>query len=215
MSSNRHVSCTGAKADHRLALRPGDVERLARALASKLDVGGGEAGGEPFEAHARCGGRGGRGSGRHTRVARLVIAGDRQPAVVHLLAHALNQRLGERRQDGRVISTPCRRDSQSRRVAPWASSPRRLNDGQVECLLILGGNPVYTAAADLQFDQALGKVPLRIHLGLYEDETSRLCHWHLPETHYLEAWSDARAFDGTASLVQPVDRAAVPRALGT
>src|SRR5205085_2204256 len=54
------------------------------------------------------------------------------------------------------------------------------------------------------FEQALAKVPFRLHLSLHEDETSRLCHWHIPEAHYLEAWGDARAFDGTASLQQPL-----------
>ena len=71
-------------------------------------------------------------------------------------------------------------------------------------LLILGGNPVYTAPADMDFAAHLEKVPLRIHHRLYLDETSYLCDWHLPEAHYLETWSDARAFDGTASIVQPL-----------
>jgi molybdopterin-containing oxidoreductase family iron-sulfur binding subunit len=79
-----------------------------------------------------------------------------------------------------------------------------INDGQVDLLVILGGNPVYTAPADLKFGEALKKVATRVHLGLYDDETSVLCHWHIPETHYLEQWSDARAFDGTASIVQPL-----------
>src|SRR5262249_42190372 len=52
--------------------------------------------------------------------------------------------------------------------------------------------------------RALRKVPLRLHLSLYEDETSRLCHWHIPEAHYLEAWGDARAFEGTATIQQPL-----------
>ena len=79
-----------------------------------------------------------------------------------------------------------------------------MNNGQVDLLVILGGNPVYTAPADLNFGEALKKVATRVHLGLYDDETSAMCHWHIPETHYLEAWSDVRAFDGTASIVQPL-----------
>jgi Fe-S-cluster-containing dehydrogenase component len=73
----------------------------------------------------------------------------------------------------------------------------------VRLLLILGGNPVYTAPADLKFAALLDRVALRIHLGLYENETSQLCHWHVPEAHFLESWSDARAFDGTATILQP------------
>jgi Fe-S-cluster-containing dehydrogenase component len=79
-----------------------------------------------------------------------------------------------------------------------------VNAGRVEALLILGGNPVYTAPADLNFAAALQRVPLRVHLSLYQDETSRRCHWHLPEAHFLEAWGDARAYDGTATIQQPL-----------
>ena len=43
------VNCTGAKADHRLALRPGEIESLARAVASKLDVIKGDDAVGPFE----------------------------------------------------------------------------------------------------------------------------------------------------------------------
>src|SRR5258708_35111676 len=71
-------------------------------------------------------------------------------------------------------------------------------------VVILGGNPVYMAPADLKFAEHLAKVPLRIHLGLHQDETAVLCDWHIPEAHYLESWSDGRAFDGTASIVQPL-----------
>src|SRR5262249_58086980 len=79
-----------------------------------------------------------------------------------------------------------------------------LNGGKVDLLLILGGNPVYTAPADLNFADALGKAQLRVHLSLNEDETSALCHWQVPEAHFLESWSDARGYDGTVSIVQPL-----------
>ena len=79
-----------------------------------------------------------------------------------------------------------------------------MNAGRVEVLLILGANPVYTAPADLPFADHLLKVGMRIHLGLYDDETAELCHWHVPEAHFLESWSDARAYDGTVSIIQPL-----------
>ena len=73
-------------------------------------------------------------------------------------------------------------------------------------LVILGGNPAYDAPADLNFADALkgNKVPLRVHYGLYNDETAELCHWHVNGTHELEAWGDARAYDGTVSIIQPL-----------
>ena len=76
--------------------------------------------------------------------------------------------------------------------------------GKVDVLLIIGGNPVLTAPADLEFAARLATVGFRVRLGLYDDETSHLCHWHLPETHYLEAWSDTRAYDGTVTIMQPL-----------
>ena len=69
---------------------------------------------------------------------------------------------------------------------------------------MLGVNPVYNAPADLRFGENLLKVRTRIHLSLYEDETAELCHWHVPEAHFLEAWGDARAYDGTLSIIQPL-----------
>src|SRR5206468_11751380 len=78
------------------------------------------------------------------------------------------------------------------------------NAGKVDMLVVVSGNPVYTAPADLQFADAMNKVAIRVHLSLYEDETSERCHWRIPETHFLESWSDARGHDGTVSIVQPL-----------
>src|SRR5207248_2435145 len=79
-----------------------------------------------------------------------------------------------------------------------------MRDGAVDVLVILGGNPVYTIPPDVGFAQAMGRVPLRVHLSTHDDETSELCHWQVPEAHFLEAWSDGRAYDGTVSIVQPL-----------
>ena len=76
--------------------------------------------------------------------------------------------------------------------------------GAVKALVMLGGNPVFDAPADFGFRQALDKVPFRAHMSLYYDETSMQSHWHLPEVHAHEGWSDVRAHDGTVSIVQPL-----------
>ncbi|MCE5267478.1 MAG: 4Fe-4S dicluster domain-containing protein [Planctomycetaceae bacterium] len=192
------VSCTGAKADHRLALRPSQIEDFARAVATKLGIhsGGAVAGSlDPWVTAIAS------DLGSH-RGHCLVVAGDRQPPMVHLLAHALNDRLGN---VGSTVSyVPVVDARPVDRVESLRNLTRAMDRGEVELLLILGGNPAYTAPADLDFVKQLQKVSLRIHHGLYVNETSYQCHWHLPETHYLEAWSDARAFDGTASIVQPL-----------
>ena len=79
-----------------------------------------------------------------------------------------------------------------------------LNADSVNLLLILDANPVYDAPADFDFAKAIRKARQAIHFGLYDDETAELCPWHIPATHYLESWSDARAYDGTAAIVQPL-----------
>jgi molybdopterin-containing oxidoreductase family iron-sulfur binding subunit len=89
-------------------------------------------------------------------------------------------------------------------AASLAALTAAMAAGEVDVVVILGGNPVYTAPADLGFAEALAQVPFRVYLGLHADETAGWCDWLIPEAHWLEAWSDARAFDGTASIVQPL-----------
>src|SRR5213078_5414881 len=79
-----------------------------------------------------------------------------------------------------------------------------MNAGNVRLLVMLGGNPVYTAPVDLKFSDAMQKVALRVHLGMQQDETAAQAHWHISEAHYLEAWSDVRSDDGTATIMQPM-----------
>ncbi|MCI0403973.1 MAG: TAT-variant-translocated molybdopterin oxidoreductase, partial [Acidobacteria bacterium] len=132
----------------------------------------------------------------------VVIAGDSQPPIVHALAHDLNNMLGN------VGSTVTYTASVEANPVDQIESLRELvadmEAGKVEVLVMLGGNPVYNTPIDLGFAAALNKVPFRAHLSAYEDETSYLCHWHIPGAHYLEAWGDARAYDGTVTIQQPL-----------
>jgi len=86
-----------------------------------------------------------------------------------------------------------------------------MDAGKVDLLLILGGNPLYDAPHDFDFTSKLKRVPTAIHLSPYYDETSVYCHWHVSESHYLETWSDARAYDGTATIIQPSSRRSITR----
>ena len=192
-------SNTGAKADHRLPLRPSDIERLAWAVAAGLGLSVvAPAGVERHAAWISAL----VGDLQQHRGRSLVIAGDELPAPVHVLAHAMNQALGN------VGHTVGYIDPVEANPVEQTASLRELVEamdaGAVDVLVILGGNPVYTAPVNFQFAARLNRVPLRIHLGLYRDETAELCHWHVPETHYLESWSDTRAFDGTATIIQPL-----------
>jgi molybdopterin-containing oxidoreductase family iron-sulfur binding subunit len=196
-------SITGAMADHRGALRASDVEEFARRLAKRLDVKV-----EPAGSDARSLGDVdawidalARDLEKHTG-ASLVLAGDTQPPVVHALAHALNDKLGN---VGRTVryTQPLASESVDQ-MASLRELVDEMRSGAVDCVVILGGNPVYTAPGELKFGDALGRVPLKVRLGLYDDETSNLCDWHVNEAHFLESWSDTRASDGTVSIVQPL-----------
>jgi molybdopterin-containing oxidoreductase family iron-sulfur binding subunit len=190
----------GAMADERLPAAPGAVARLAHALALavKAPVATKAAAPELSEAQ-RAWVEGAAADCLANRGASIVIAGDEQPSVVHALAHAMNAALGNFGRSIDAISPLTLTD------APGIDElVRAARGGDVETLVILGANPAYDAPGDLDIARALRSIAFSVHHGLYADETAELCHWHLPAAHALESWSDARAFDGTASLTQPV-----------
>jgi MoCo/4Fe-4S cofactor protein with predicted Tat translocation signal len=191
---------TGTKADHRLSLRASEIERFARAVAAQVGVAGAGEAAVPDAARAWIGPL--VKDLQNARGRSLVIAGEGQPPVVHVLAHAMNEALGNVGATVTYTRTAEARPTDQR--AALRELVGEMNAGTVSFLLVLGSNPVYTAPADLKFAEAMGKVGLRAHLGLHHDETAALCHWHIPEAHFLEAWSDVRADDGTVTIVQPL-----------
>ncbi|HZC24617.1 MAG TPA: TAT-variant-translocated molybdopterin oxidoreductase, partial [Candidatus Binatia bacterium] len=202
---------TGAKADHRLPSKATEIARASELLGALVmgemgpaDVGGAKnpnfadipAGLDSFVGQLNRELRAHAGSS-------VVLAGDHQAAIVHALTHAINAKLGN------VGKTVFYTDPVDANPVNQTESLKELvadmNAGKVDLLIILGGNPVYAAPADLNFADALkNKVPLRVHYGLYQDETAELCQWHVPATHELETWGDARAYDGTVSIIQPL-----------
>ncbi|HZT34265.1 MAG TPA: TAT-variant-translocated molybdopterin oxidoreductase [Bryobacteraceae bacterium] len=193
-------SATGTKADHRMPVKAAEVEAFAWALAKGLGVDVG-AQAPSSAAFAKWGGPIIRDLQNH-RGAGLVIAGEQQSPAVHALAHAMNQALGNTGKT--VFYTDPVEANPVDQVASLRDLVKDLDAGAVDLLLIVGGNPVFTAPVELGLKDRLKKAKLRVHLGLYEDETSAVCQWHLPEAHFLEAWSDARALDGTVSIMQPL-----------
>jgi MoCo/4Fe-4S cofactor protein with predicted Tat translocation signal len=209
-------SVTGATADHRLPLRASEVELFARALAAKvrpvtkldplalaLNAAVSPPGTEKWldalakeliKNHGKC----------------LVIAGEQQPASLHTLVHVINSALDN------VGTTLYYTEPVEAHPVNHLESLRELcadiDTGKVETLLILGANPVYTAPHDFDFASKIKfdartnqkKIKNTIHVSSHFDETSELCDWHVAESHYLETWGDARAFDGTLSVVQPL-----------
>jgi MoCo/4Fe-4S cofactor protein with predicted Tat translocation signal len=194
-------SSTGAKADHRLPLRAVEVEHFARALASALGVNGSGAmdSGDTAKFVSALA-----GDLQKHKGASVIIAGDHQPPAVHALAHAMNAALGNAGKT--VIYTEPVDANPVNQTESLRDLVSDMRAGKVDLLVIMGGNPVYDAPADLGFGDCLksSKVELLIYHGPYQNETAEHCHWTVNETHYLEAWSDGRAYDGTVSLVQPL-----------
>ncbi|MGA8068574.1 MAG: TAT-variant-translocated molybdopterin oxidoreductase, partial [Terriglobales bacterium] len=189
-------SSTGMKADHRLPVKASDVERVARDIAASVRVPGVVSEREGWNLAAVD-------LLRH-KGSSVVIAGDHQSPVVHALAHAINDVLGN---VGKTVFYTEPVDANPvNRSESLHSLVEDMRAGKVDLLLILGGNPAYDAPAELEFASALksNAVNLKVFLGTHRNETAELCQWHVPEAHYLESWSDARAYDGTVSMVQPL-----------
>ena len=194
---------TGAAADHHWSVKPSEL--LGIALLLEIMIGEGEMAREAAllqsEAAARFQALA-KDLGEH-KGACIVIAGKEAPPAVHAVAHAMNDALGN---VGKSVfyTDPLEANSVDQR----RSLEELLNDldnGRVELLVIVGGNPVYNTPSDLKLDKdRMFKAKLRVHLSQYRDETSELCHWQIPESHYLETWSDTRSYDGTVSIVQPL-----------
>ena len=196
------TSVTGAAADHRLPLGPQELVAFAAALAGRLGLEGaaGAAGAPdsvPDEWFGAVVDDLQKSPGRS-----LVVAGRGQPPAVHAIAHWLNNKLGN---VGKTVEyyprSEARPEGQGDSIRELAAA---MHGGEVAALVILGGNPVFDAPADLEFAPALAKVPFTAHWSLYDNETTAGCVWHVSAAHLFESWSDTRAADGTASLVQPL-----------
>ena len=184
-------SITGAKADVRWQRKPSQVIAFAQQLAAAILQGA--AGGSPETGQLA-------NELQQYRGRSVIIAGDYQPEIVHALAFQLNQALGN---VGKTVTY----QEGPRPPAPTIQLPdfiAALKQGAATTLFVAGANPIYDLPPALGFSDALARVPHAIHLGLYDDETGSRCHWHVPESHYLEAWGDVLAIDGTPSLIQPL-----------
>jgi molybdopterin-containing oxidoreductase family iron-sulfur binding subunit len=191
-------------ADHRLRLESRQIAPFLAALAARLAP--------PSAGAASLAGAGVAGVDSRwidalakdllaNRGTGLIVAGERQPAAVHAAVCALNTYLGN---TGRTVSYYETKDAALPSLSSLASLVSALNAGAIETLLVLGGNPVFDAPADLDFAAAMAKAPRSIALGHTVDETSVKATWHIPRAHYLESWGDARAVGGTLSVVQPL-----------
>ena len=183
------MSLTGANADHRLRVATSAVQGVASAIAGAVGVQGGQGqlpAGVDQKWVAECG-----ADLAAYKGASLVIAGHRQPPAVQALAHAMNAALGN------VGKTVLYFESVANQGGTIQELGKLMDGGQVQTLVILGGNPAYNAPVQLKAKQI-------VRLGYYEDETFAVSTWHLPLAHYLESWGDARTPDGTLVPIQPL-----------
>lgn len=185
---------TGSKADERRRAGPRELEAFSFALAAEVGLTGGT---QPEECAARWGQELVRRRG-----ASIVVAGEGQPPPVHLAALAINHRLGNL---GRTVElTEPVEALPELELASLGELVRDMEAGRVEMLVMLGGDPVREAPADFAFGARLARVKRRVHASHYFNGTSRLAGWHIPEAHPLESWSDIRAYEGTATIMQPL-----------
>jgi len=203
-------SLTGVRSDHRIAVPSGRVAMVLANVAHHLVA---EHHIELPAAAAGYAGEAGKDISDHERdfaemlAADLanfqggcaILVGPRQEPAVHALAAVLNQVLGST-----IEYTADPDPERQTHMAAIRELAAAMDSGSIETLLILGGNPAYDAPADLRFGDLLADVPTSVHLSLYDDETSKLCTWHLPRAHALECWGDGRAWDGTLTLRQPL-----------
>ena len=193
-------STTGANADNRLAVKPSEFEGIVSALANQVGVGSANgslaANQQAFVSAVAKDLQSAKGRS-------IIIAGEWQSPYVHAMAAAMNNALGNVGQT--VFYSGSAEASPMDHLASITDLALDMAKGEVDSLIILGGvNPVYSAPADLKFADAMKKVPFIVHHGLYRDETAQASHWHINEAHFLESWGDARAHDGTASIIQPL-----------
>lgn len=203
------MTLTGASADHRLRLAPSSIIQVAGAIASEVLSQTGAGSGEFKAALARLGAPAGVPAAWIRECAKdlaanrgqsLVLAGYAQPLAVHVIAQALNAALGN---VGRTVvfdEVPAPGEGTISQLA------ETLNAGGVSTLVIVGGNPVYSAPAELNWAAAQRKAKTVLRLGYFEDESAdpQWCDWHFPQAHYLESWGDALAAEGLLVAIQPL-----------
>ncbi len=206
------MTLTGAKADHRIAVKPSQMPEIAKAIAAACGVAGASStyteNASWIQAMAR--------DLQANRGKSIVIAGDNQPPMVHAVAYAINQTLGN---VGTTVTyiEPMQPFADVPQIDQLRQLVQEIDSGSVKMLVMMGGNPAYNTPADLRLNlrrfkinpddegETEGrKVPLRIHVGQYVDETAEISHWHVSEKHFLESWGDTRAYDGTVSIIQPL-----------
>ncbi len=186
---------TGMKAEHRLAIRPSQIAGFAQGLVAGTAPAGLGPEQQKFFAALLADLKAANGRA-------VVIPGEQATPAVHAAAYALNAQLGAVGKT--VVYTETVNPMPSEQMNDLRALVADMNAGKVQWLVMLGVNPIYAAPADANFLDAFNRVPNTVHLGQHVDETGSIATWHINQAYYLESWSDARAYDGTVSIIQPM-----------
>jgi molybdopterin-containing oxidoreductase family iron-sulfur binding subunit len=197
------TTTTGMKAEHRLGLRASEVPAFAAALAAAVGAPGVSAPSFAWTAEQQNFLAALAKDLKANAGKSAVLPGLYQDESVVALASVINEALGNVGKTVFVSSDPAI-PLPGDQLGYFKDLVADLNAGKVDWLVILNANPIYDAPADLNFADAFNKANIVAHLGSHYDETGHQAHWYVPAAHYLESWSDARAYDGTVSIVQPM-----------
>jgi len=195
-------SNTGAMADHRLGLRSEHGLVFAMALDAALSGGAAPTSEVLKEKKVAQFVQVLVEELQQNRGRAVVIAGRRQPPEVHALVARINHAIGAVGQTLDYVEDP--EPDRPTHLQSITALAKAMAGGQVQTLIMIGGNPVYDAPADLDFGGALAKVGTSIHLNEYLNETGQKATWHVPRAHFLETWGDVRTWDGTITVAQPL-----------
>ena len=204
--AENHFSLTGGMADHRLRVRASEYGDFAAAVAFAVAAKTGDANLKALATAYK-----GTGSAFDpewingvaddliaSKGKSIVLVGSQQIPAVQAMGLGINKALGNLGSTIAVAKTP------DNPAASFEQLCATVQAGGIKTLLILGGNPVYTASVESNFPNLLASIPETLHLSPFVDETSKVTHWHVPAAHYLESWGDARSIDGTICPVQPM-----------
>ncbi|HNQ11622.1 MAG TPA: TAT-variant-translocated molybdopterin oxidoreductase [Bacteroidia bacterium] len=190
------LSLSGSNADHRYPVKPSEMGSIVVSLYNKVAaLNGGQTvqsvSSRIDKALSQIAQDVSKAKGKA-----IVVCGSNDPSIQSMV-NGINQLLGSY---GNTIftSNPTKfRNSDDAAVEKLLSD---LNAGNIGAIIFYNVNPVYTLPG---FEQALSKAPLKVSLSSKHCETSSLCDYTCPDSHYLESWNDHEAYNGSYSLCQP------------
>jgi molybdopterin-containing oxidoreductase family iron-sulfur binding subunit len=202
------MSLTGMNADERVKLSPEQMTAFLAAVVKSVASKTGKLGGLAASANDAVLSEGQKEAAKVIAMELIehegksvVTVGAHLPVAAHILGNALNIALGAIGDGTEKIISHYLPYSNAK-IQGMAALRDELRAGKIGTVIFADVNPMYSS--DAEFVALLKKVEHRFAFSMYEDETALTCSAYIPTTHFLEAWGDAIAFDGTMSIQQPI-----------